>query len=787
VRSRNWLYAGAALLALPAAAQDAPVAEALPEAADAGTGIADIVVTATRRSETAISVPISITALDQTTLDRQGIRDIRELSRLTPGLALVPSGPGFQVAIRGITSLAGASTTGIYIDDTPIQTRNTSQGASPSVFPRVFDLERVEVLRGPQGTLFGAGSEGGTLRFITPSPSLTRASGYGRAEVGFTDQGTPSYEAGIAAGVPLVEDKLGLRASVWTRHDGGYVDRINFFNGQLTDKNANTTQSLVARLAAVFQPAENLRITPSIYYQDVDQDDADTIWRDAGDYRSYFDIPQPTREQFLLPSLSIDYDFGPVAFKSITSRFIRDQTGINRFFHSFAQGCPPGGQAPGYPADRCGLLYPQIPNYTLLDHVEVKQRNWSQEVRLTSTNDSRLSWVVGLFYQNNKQTYYEDEDEPLLGQLTQLLFGLSVYDFAEVGTDLIDGRYAFIQNTTQRDEEIAGFGDFTYAVTDRLKATVGLRYSRTSFRFNDRSDGPLGALSTGPLVTSGRATEKPFTPKFSISYDPGQGTIYATVAKGYRQGGANGILPNFCAAQLATLGIEGAPPPYKSDTVWSYEIGAKKRFGRTFEIAGSAYQIDWNGIQGSIPLNSCSYSFISNFGKARVRGFDLQLQVSPVEGLRLGGTVAYNDGQYRETIPQPNSTTLLAQDGAPIPFLPKWQATASAEYQRPIGRDMQGYLRADYRYTGEYFRNNPPGVIGFLASNRNGAAIDDLALRGGVTFDRFDVSLFAKNVFNNTTPLTQTYSTRLGTYGARAERYTILRPRTIGLTGVVRY
>lgn len=773
------LGTAAAMVALPAFAQDAPKAPS-------DEGISEIIVTATRRSESAITVPISITAFDQSQLDRRSIKDVGDLARISPGLRY----SGGQVAIRGITALAGAGTTGVYIDDTPIQTRTPVQGGTSTVFPRIFDLERVEVLRGPQGTLFGAGSQGGTLRFITPEPSLTSFSAYGRGEVSFTEHGDPNYEAGIAVGGPLVEDKIGVRASVATTHDGGYIDRVSFFNGQTNSSNSNSADSLVARFAGVAALTERLRITPSIYYQRVDQKDSNTIWRDAGPYKSFTEIPSPSVDRFILPAISVDYDFGTVAFKSITSRFIRDTDATSRFYHSFAQGCPPGGQAPGYPADRCGLIYPQIPNYVLADITKVTQRNWAQEFRLTSTNDSPFSWVVGLFYQNNKQTYHEVEDEPLVGQLTQLLFGMSLYDYAGVGQDLIDGRYAFIQDTFLHDKEIAAYGDFTYALTDRLKATVGLRYSKTSFSFTDRSDGPFGASGSGPLMTSGKSSEKPFTPKFNVSYDLGQGTLYATVAKGYRQGGANGALPNFCAAQLAELGIVGAPPPYKSDSVWSYEIGAKKRFGNTLEIASSVYQIDWTGIQGSIPLNSCSYSYTGNFGKARVRGFDVQLTVQPVRGLQLGGTLAYNDGKYKETIERPNARptdALLALDGAPIPNSPKWQATASAEYSFPVSSAVDGYIRGDYRYSGDYYRNNPQGVVGYLAANRFGQEIEEVSLRAGATVGRVDVSAFVRNLFDNKTPLSQTYSTRLNTYGSRAERYTIMRPRTIGVTATYRY
>ena len=206
--------------------------------------VKEVVVTATRTSQLLSKVPLSVSAYTQETLDKQGIKSFSDIARYTPGVTFDENTK--DVSIRGIKSNAGDATTGIYIDDTPIQLRTLGFNSNNTA-PVVFDLDRVEVLRGPQGTLFGAGSEGGTVRYITPQPSLTRYSAYGRLEVAHTDQGAPSYEAGVAVGGPLVEDKLGFRVSVDQRRDGGYVDRIDPYTGKRQSNNSNWTDTFVWR------------------------------------------------------------------------------------------------------------------------------------------------------------------------------------------------------------------------------------------------------------------------------------------------------------------------------------------------------------------------------------------------------------------------------------------------------------------------------------------------------------------------------------------------------------
>lgn len=253
-KTHEWTKAAGALcLALAVSFPTLVQAAEAPAAAEETTGpLTEIVVTATRHEESLSKVPISVTALTEEAMDIRGVKDFQDVARFTPGVNIDNSGTN-NISIRGIASTGGAGTTGIYIDDTPIQMRALAFNPDDTL-PKSFDIERIEVLRGPQGTLFGAGSEGGTVRYITTQPSLTKSSIYGRSEVSYTQGGDPSYELGVAGGTPLIDGTLGVRATVWYRKDGGYVDRINPVTLGTEKKNANYDQTMLVRLAAVWAP-----------------------------------------------------------------------------------------------------------------------------------------------------------------------------------------------------------------------------------------------------------------------------------------------------------------------------------------------------------------------------------------------------------------------------------------------------------------------------------------------------------------------------------------------------
>src|SRR5258708_4350721 len=268
---RTLIVGVGACLASAASANDATAA-AEPVASG---GLEECVWRRARREEGISKVPISMTALSQDALDQRGIRDLTELVRFTPGVSIDTTGTN-QISIRGISSSAGAGTTGIYIDDTPIQMREL--GFNPDeTLPKTFDLDRVEVLRGPQGTLFGSGSEGGTIRYIMTQPSVSQESTYVRSEAAYTQHGAPSGEAGIAHGGPIIDGVLGYRASIWYRYDGGWINRVDNANN-ITERNANHTGTTAARFALLWQPNENVKVTPSVMFQNKQQHDLSTYW-----------------------------------------------------------------------------------------------------------------------------------------------------------------------------------------------------------------------------------------------------------------------------------------------------------------------------------------------------------------------------------------------------------------------------------------------------------------------------------------------------------------------------
>jgi iron complex outermembrane recepter protein len=745
-------------------------------ASDTSSMLEEVVVTAQKRSENIMSVPISITAVSGATLEALEIKDINDIARIAPGVSLLPGGPGgggasgaaqstgeTTVVIRGIAATAGSATTGIYLDDTPITGRE-----SGTVYPQIFDLERVEVLRGPQGTLFGAGSEGGTVRFITPTPSLTTISAYAHTEAAFTQGGNPSFEVGAALGGPIIDDKVGFRASIWSRYDGGYIDRYNFFTNVEDAENTNSTQSYTGRVSFLVKATDQLTIAPAIYFQRVDKADSDVWWSTKGVYQSYYNIPQPTNEQFYLPSLSIDYQFDGFSAKSITSYYSRRQTGVNEFFHSSKQE----------------LFYAAVPTYSLSDVVDRSQDNFTQEFRLTSDANQRLTWVAGVYFTDNREGYHEAEVEPQANALWLALTGFDIAD--NFGVPQLPGAVSYTDDRVSREQELAEFADASFKVTEHFKVTGGVRFSRTKFSFTENSNGPFGVGGDLlPLNTSGSSTDHPVTPKLGASYDLPDGLIYATASKGYRIGGANQILPNICQAQLISLGINGAAPPYTSDKVMSYELGFKKLLddGKLL-LTSSVFWINWNNIQGVIPLNSCAYSYTGNFGTAVSRGFDAQLQYEPVKGLEFSGSIAMTDAHYTQTVSAPNDPTdELVKNGDPLLYTPKWSGTAGVGYTWPVHDGIDAYARTDAQYTGNYFNTYSAGVNGYLPLIRDGQSITSVQLRGGVKSKSgaWDASAFVKNLTDNSTPLSVDSGTVPGTYGYSALRYVSLRPRTIGI------
>lgn len=748
--------------------------------ADVAT-LQEVVVTAQRREERLQTVPISVTVFDKATMDVQGTRGIDDLARLTPAITFTHgatnnNAQNSDISIRGINSPAGAATTGIYIDDTPIQTRHLSFG-SFNAYPELFDVERVEVLEGPQGTLFGSGSEGGTVRFITPEPSLTQTSTYARSEIAATSHGDPVYEAGAALGTPLIDSKLGLRASASYRYEGGYIDRIDWQTGKVVDQAANASRTVTARVALKWAVTDDLTVTPSVYYQRRDIDDTSSWWFIRPDLapgdptngqfnsplRTGNAIASPDTDKFVLTALKAQWTLGPVRLFSSTSYFRRDQaatTDYSQFDRGIFLGnpYPPEGEiGSGYWSDA--------------------QRNWTQEFRLESTDSqARVLWTAGLFYQHAREATRQDVYDP------------SVQADIGLPPSTNDG---YIYEEDPRigvDKQIALFGQADIKVTDRLKLTLGLRYAAA--QFDGQAHYPATLVSGPEFDGSGHESEHPVTPKVGLTYQINSNDmVYATAAKGFRIGGANPQVGQFCygpGGALSMIGLTSVPTTYGSDSVWSYEIGSKNSLAdNRILLNASAYYIKWKNIQQNVPLTACGFQYTGNLGEARSTGFDLQSVVKLNRLLSVGGTFSYTSAQYTQTVQIAPTVLSIVQDGDHLPASP-WAVVTFVQATLPVF-ERSGYVRADYQYSAKQTATVaaanalnggfPEGFDGIPAQSFT-------SLRAGLSWSGWDVSVFAQNLFD-TFP-------RLGGAQEIFAPYSLYtaysyRPRTVGLTATYRY
>jgi iron complex outermembrane receptor protein len=807
------------------AADAAPAEEpAAPE------GMAEVTVTAQRREETLSKVPVSVTALTQADIDNKGIKDISDVARFTPGINVDNSGTN-NISIRGIASSGGAGTTGIYIDDTPIQMRALAFNPDETL-PKAFDIDRVEVLRGPQGTLFGAGSEGGTVRYITTQPSLTKTTIYSRNEVSYTQGGDPSFETGIAVGGPVIDGKLGLRATVWYRRDGGWIDRVDPTaddpQNAVVDRNANHADNVLVRLAALWAPNENWAITPSIYYQNRNIHDVSNYWplysRPSDDV---FVSGNPTQraspDKFYLPALKIQGDFGAFQLISNTSYFHRAETsGYDGTLYNLGFYQTFGVQdGVTYPVlDSTGIhLPPEIANYRSPATVDNNQQNFTQEIRLQSSDPSaKLLWTAGLFFSSNRQQYLEQIHDPQLEAFSEALFGVPYSDEFSyedpVGSGNfvpapIDPRYpddSYFLHTHARDKQYAVFGEGTYALTDQLKVTLGARFSRTEFSFDSETGGPQ--LFAANQSSHPGNKENSFTPKVNIAYqmDPNN-LFYATYAKGFRPGGGNNPLPQAaCADDFTNFGITQSPDSYKSDSVHSFEIGAKNYFNNRIRIASSLYYIKWNNIQQTVIPPICQITFISNLGKATAWGGDVQAEFAVTDALSAELTAGYTDARFTQDSAFATNPD-LPPDQLPAPVVKKGDAIVGQSLQPnapvtlSIGAEYkfaffehQSFVRMDFEYQGRNHWLPPrqdPATAQFRSSNYTLSATKFLSARGGMAFGGWSVEPFVDNLLNTHTVVNYDFTIDPNvdpttSYQPLQWQYTF-RPRTYGVTATFRY
>ena len=757
----------------------------------------EIVVTAQRREESLDKVPVSVTAFSQKTMDELHVQSFSDLAAVVPGLVVSTVGVGAaqsntDVAIRGIFSNGNAPTTGVYIDETPISVRkNNGAGFSGSPQPDIFDLDRVEVLRGPQGTLFGSGAMGGVIRYITPQPNLQNSSGYAKAESSYTDRGAPSYAVGIAYGAPVVQGVAAFRVSGWFHSDGGFIDTEDPYTGAILGRNANSSSAYTLRPAFTWAPESGLTVTAAMFMQHQHSDEPNEYWRtellnpEEGAHVSGAGatVKQLLTDDLTVPSLSIKYDLHGLTLESDTSYLNRKYTDFDDWSNFL------GAFFGANPVD------PSLSSYSAYDKNIDKTTAWQQEFRLSSHDpDARFSWVAGAYYRRAVENVAQ-YIAPDLSPITELVFGANSFDVFGVPDYVVNGQeYDSYSQASTVTEQKALFGEVAFKITPQLKANVGVRVEHSVIRDQQLIlDGPLEG-TTYSTITLPNQSETPVTPRFGLTYQyTDTDMIYATAAKGYRTGGSNAPISNsLCGPSLAALGLQNVPTTFNSDSLWSYEIGAKDSFlDRRLSVQTSVYYIDWTAIQTSVNLPDCGVLFTANRGKAISEGFDFQVAAVLVEGLKASANVGY-DNAY-----QPNAAYGAPTTGGAIPLLvgagdklqniAPWSASVHLDYSRDIGRlidDTLGYFRVDYRWLDADPKADPrvadydPGTGPYPNQ-----AYGMLNLRLGILHKGFDISAFVNNATRSDPVLGLTHAS----IGDPLYSATAIRPLTAGLTALYQF
>ncbi len=670
----------------------------------------EVVVTARKRAESMFKVPIGITVMGEDYIDNLGAQDFTDLMPSVASLNAFQNGPGrTRLSIRGVGSgtnvtndndTQNGETVSIYLDEIPISlgTLNPELG--------LFDLERVEVLRGPQGTLYGAGAMAGTIRQVSKKPNLQEVEGKFEAGLSTISHGSESYSFKGLVNVPVVNDKFAIRASGYYNDFGGYLD--NVLTGE-SDINDGTSKGL--KLAARWMVNEDFTADLSYFYHDYSDngrpEDVDATQFLSRNYPSFDGYD----DEMSIFNMTLDYDLGWGEIVSSTSYF--DRTVINRRSLDllFTLALPPG-----------------ITPHELIDTTDLEV--FSQEFRLASTTEAPLQWTVGL-YLDKKDTHFLNTF-PVPG--ADEVLGVPSEVFGAPKDTLFYGV------TDQTVKTYAFFGEAYYSM-DKFTITGGLRY------FDWRQDIEIfeSGLFFGPPNTDTPPQGKTdgVNPKLNVSWDVNDNSmIYAQVARGFRYGGVNSTIPAaVCSDELEEVELEGGDTRFFGpDKLWSYELGSKgtSPAGR-LSYSAAVFLIKWDDMQTERRFE-CGFGFRENVGKAISKGVELELQAAITQKLTLGFGGAYINSELDEDVPN-----LDAVKGDQVPFVPELSFSASADYVFSLTDNVNGFLWANVQYNGD--RNSE---FSLDAPNfRKMDAYTVANIRFGVQWDSFEVSLYANNLFDD--------------------------------------
>ena len=733
------------LLVKPAMAAEASAAQtpSSDDSASKGAQLEEIVVTARKIEERLQDVPMSVAVVNGQTLERIGATDLSDLGRQVAGLTVVSAAPGQNViTLRG---LSGNNTVGFYIDDTPVTVGigNAVQPTNYDMDPALFDLSRVEVLRGPQGTLYGAGSFGGTVRYITNQPDLSETQLSTKSILSGTEDGGFNQELDGLLNQPLIPGYLAVRAMAYERDYDGYIDRyptdplhyLALQSGPVVH-DINTERTYGGRVVLEAKPLDEFSATLSGYYQNMHLGAPFTFDEPPGTFDDPIQsrlVSEPSTDRFTLSNLTLQGDIQAlhiISSSSYTDREVNNTEDDSKVLYYFF---PQIGQV--YPSS----LYSGAANH-----------NFIEEIRITGTF-GRVHTLVGFFYAH------------------AVAFGYLNWPTPTQYVPLFGNQATYFNWDDFLDIQKALFAELDIDLLAHLQAIVGAREYRQSQAYTFYISGEFNGGVVTPQTT--RTSEaRGTTPKYGLSYHVSPDLLtYATAAEGYREGGPLYPFPSTCAQDLANLGLSTAPTAYKPDTIWNYELGAKTQWlDQHLTVDGDVYYIAWKDIQQNIALPTCGFNFTGNFGTASSKGAELETSYAGSH-VKLSLGVAYNEAWLTSTVPG-----AAGQVGQTLEYAPRWAGSATAEYDRNLSANTSGYVRADFSVTTHVYANYDTQSIYY---NIGGYSL--LNLRVGSTHNSWTAGFFIDNALNKhaETELPLANSVDLPTQ----RRIAMNRPRTIGI------
>lgn len=750
-----------------------------------------IIVTATKRDANLQDIPFSINAQTAEDIQRSGAVTLEDLSRNVAGLAVQNLGPGqSQVAIRGVSSgqivrdqPGVKEQVGVYLDESVI---------SLSLFTPdldLFDLNRVETLRGPQGTLFGSGSIGGTIRYITNQPKTGVTEGLVEANVNLVDGDDFGGHLKGAINLPIGDD-LAVRAVGYYTRYGGFVDALTEGGGRTED--VNSGERYGGRIALTFAPSDSLSITPRVVYQKVSTDGFNrqevynvlanpfTTTRPAvtfNEREQFLRLREGFQDETLLADATIKIGLGSVDLTSVTSYINRDIL-VSRDASALSGSV---SVDLGFPA--AAIILPS----DLRDATDLN--TFTQELRLSSASEGPFQWVVGGFYTNIDRVYRQRLPTPGYQAATDATLGAGTS--AAVANGFPDLNSPYNADIIYNIKQLAVFAEASYELTDRFTVTAGGRY----YDFKERRDFKSGGLFANSDNKTDQTKSDGVTPRLLLSYELSNDvTINAQAAKGFRLGGVNDPL-NIPLCSPGDAAIFGDFQDYGDESLWNYELGMKAQSGGITFNAGAFYT-DIKNLQVTLDAGTCSSRIVFNVPKAHSAGIEFEFSAKPDDNWEFGISGSLLGSEFDSTVTTATGTVIGGiREGNRLPSVPKFQISADVAYNWKVGGG-DAYVAASAQHVGNRFtqpsdQENPTrnfvsglpfgGATGNQATTVNLIlpAYDLVNLSAGIKFDSgLSFALYANNIFDEIV-LTSFDRER----GGRARLgFNIGQPRTFGIT-----